>query len=339
MFRSATLKLTLYYLAIVMIISLGFSAVLYHDASNELSGRLRDQYRQWHFALRYFDNNPDTPAPAPPSFTDELNSSRHHLILQLAYFNVLVLASAGFASYALARRTLRPIEEAHEQQKRFTADVSHELRTPLTALKMESEVALLDHKASLGTLRKTLSSNLEEANKLELLINNLLRLSRLETEHARESFQTVQLGTICSEAMTGLQPIADKRGITLQADLQAASVHGDATSLMQLITIVLDNAIKYSSNNSAVEISLLQTERHSIVSVIDHGIGIERAALPHIFDRFYRANKARNKTSNEAGFGLGLSLAKMIVDLHGGTINLRSKPGQGTTAVILLPKV
>src|SRR5206468_328883 len=100
---------------------------------------------------------------------------------------------SGFASYGLARRTLRPIEESHEQQKRFTADVSHELRTPLTALKMSSEVALMDAAASKPALREALQSNLEEADKLELLINNLLRLTRLEATELQQTFSDIDV--------------------------------------------------------------------------------------------------------------------------------------------------
>jgi two-component system sensor histidine kinase CiaH len=336
MFRSATLKLTLYYLGIVMIISFGFSAILYHGASNELSHQLGQEYKRWGFAMRYFDQNPSTPQPAPPNPGTEIKNGQQHLLIELVYFNFLVLVAAGGASYILARQTLGPIEAAHEQQKRFTADVSHELRTPLTALKMESEVALLDKDASKIQLRHILGSNLEEANKLETLINNLLRLSQLENAEAGESFLPTSLNDSAQTAVDQLKLIAKKRDISLESKLQPVKVVGDSMILTQLATILIDNALKYSLPKTTVSVATKRSGNNAQLIVTDQGIGIEAAALPHIFDRFYRADKARGKTDSQ-GYGLGLSLAKMIADLHHGSINITSQPGKGTTVTVNIP--
>lgn len=142
MFRSATFRLTVYYLAIIAVISIGFSTALYNVALHDLRSGLQWQTRQIYNNFPVFIDSPYL------SSVEAFKSSRDHLLGRIILSNALVLIGAGFASYALARRTLRPIEEAHERQKRFTADVSHELRTPLTSLKMESEVALLDTKAN-----------------------------------------------------------------------------------------------------------------------------------------------------------------------------------------------
>jgi signal transduction histidine kinase len=168
MFRSATFKLTLWYIAIVMAISLAFSVVLYHEATSELIRGLHGQMEHIFNQFPVFEGDPSLLRPAP-----DYTAAVHRILIRLVGFNAIVFVGAGLSSYWLARRTLEPIEEAHEQQKRFTADVSHELRTPLTALKMESEVALMNRNSTAPELRQTLTSNLEEVAKLEALINNL----------------------------------------------------------------------------------------------------------------------------------------------------------------------
>jgi two-component system sensor histidine kinase CiaH len=334
MFQSATLKLTVAYTAIALVICLIFSFALYQVGVHELQGRLQHQYERWNGVV---NNDFNEPLPFKlPTPTSDIELGAHHILLQLIYTNVVVLVAAGFVSYGLARRTLQPIEAAHEQQKRFTADVSHELRTPLTALKMETEVALLDNAAKPAALRKVLKSNLEEADKLESLINNLLRLSQLESHHARETFQAVPLKTVVASAIKALQKQADKRHISIKTTGKTLKAQGDEAALTQLVTILLDNALKYSPSGSKITVDTQAANRQVLLTVTDQGNGIDPASLPHIFDRFYRADNARSKDGSE-GYGLGLSLAKMITDLHDGSIALTSTLGKGTTATVKLP--
>jgi two-component system sensor histidine kinase CiaH len=334
MFQSATLKLTVAYTAIALVICLIFSIALYQVAVHELQGRLQHQYQSWNGVFNDFDQR--TLLFKLPTPTSDIEQGAHHIWLQLIYTNLLVLVAAGFVSYGLARRTLRPIEAAHEQQKRFTADVSHELRTPLTALKMETEVALFDKSTNAPALRKVLRSNLEEAEKLESLINNLLRLTQLESSHARETFQAVALQSVITSAMKAQQKQADKRNITVKSSTTKLKTQGDEAALTQLVTILLDNALKYSPSHSSVTVAVQAAGRNALITVTDQGNGIDAVSLPHIFDRFYRADNARTKDGS-AGYGLGLSLAKMIIDLHGGSIALTSSIGKGTVATVELP--
>lgn len=330
MFRSATFKLTMWYLAIVMAISFLFSVSLYHVATAELARGLHRESQRLSTQFPVFDGSPLL-KPGP-----DFHDSAHRLLVQLIGYNVLVLAFAGLASYWLAKRTLRPIEIAHAGQQRFTADVSHELRTPLTALRMESEVALLSDKTSSQELRDTLKSNLEEVTKLETLINNLLRLTRLEEVELRHNFTTISSQALINEALEHTRKNAELRHITLDADLTDTKLYGDHDSLVQLLVILLDNAIKYSSEEATIEIRCRSINKLVLIDITDSGIGIEAEALQHIFERFYRADSSRHKTTTE-GYGLGLSIAKMIADIHRGNITLASQPGQGTTATIHLP--
>lgn len=330
MFRSATFKLTMWYLAIVMAISLAFSVVVYNVATAELSRGLHRETERIYSQFPVFQGTPLLRT------SSDYQTGAHRILLRLVGFNLLVLAGAGGASYWLARRTLEPIEAAHEQQKRFTADVSHELRTPLTALRMESEVALLNHKADPEELRATLSSNLEEVGKLEALINNLLRLTRLEADELQQAFTPVATSKLTADTLKQVSSLAEARRITLSHEGDEARVFGDYDNLVQLLVILLDNAIKYSEPGSDVALVTTTGTDRVELSVHDHGVGIDRQALTHVFDRFYRSDSSRGKTDSE-GFGLGLSIAKMIADVHHGTITLSSRVGEGTTATVSLP--
>lgn len=334
MFRSAVFKLTAAYVAIIMSICVVFSVVLYNVAVQELQRGFHNQYTRWYNAYEPFGlRQPGTP-------TEELALRSKHIFEQILYFNLLVLFVTGAACYILARRTLRPIEAAHEQQKRFTADVSHELRTPLTALKMETEVSLMDAKTPARELRQTLRSNLEEVERMEVLINNLLLLSSMEASKLRTEFVPLDIKDIVSSALGTVHTFATSKHIKVVSKLHSKEVLGDQASLTQLFVILLENALKYSPEGSTVTVGVLKGKGRVVVDIQDTGVGIPADALPHIFDRFYRADSARvsDSTPNTAqGFGLGLSLAKLIADLHGGEIILSSTPGAGTNAAVILP--
>jgi signal transduction histidine kinase len=332
MFKTATSKLTAWYLGIVMVISLGFSIVVYHFAVNELNFGLNHQTERIGRQFPMFNNNPILQV-----HDNDVNVGAHHILLQLAYFNVLVLAGAGFASYWLARRTLEPIEAAHERQKRFTADVSHELRTPLTSLKMNSEVTLLDQQASKNELRTALQSNIEDATRMGQLVNSLLRLTRLDSEEIEVALSDIEAKVLVKNALEQVKATAEAKQIRLQSKLPKAVLRGDSDSLQQLLIILLDNAIKYSPKKSAVHITNQKTDKQLLILIQDEGQGISPAALPHVFERFYREDSARTTEPSGDGYGLGLSIAKMIAEQSNASISLTSELNKGTTATVSIP--
>lgn len=327
-YRSATVKLTAWYVVLVMAISLVFSGVVYHFATDTLAKGLSTQQERIYQEFPVFYGNPFF------VHDSDLDTGAHRILLNLAYFNGVVLVASAFASYWLARRTLRPIEEANEQQKRFVADASHELRTPVTALKMSTEVALMDSAAPKSELRAALTSNLEEADKLETLLNSLLRLSHLESRGEMLTMSSVPAPKLIAAAIKQTSAHAMAKHITVTDKSKPLHILGDEASLVQLLVILLDNAIKYSPGESTVEVGTQQTGGEVAILVTDHGIGIAPEALEHVFDRFYRADKARQSNN---GFGLGLAIAKHIADLHGGTITISSAPNKGTVVAISLP--
>lgn len=330
MFRSAVFKLTAVYLAIVMGITVGFSVVLYKLAVSELQRGFQNQYLRWLSEYKAYGlRQPGTPAA-------ELTARSHHIYLEIIYFNICVLILTGIASYILARRTLRPIERSHDLQKRFTADVSHELRTPLTALTMDTEVTLLDKKATATELRRTLEGNLVEAKRMENLINNLLQLTSLEANKIQTEFSRLNISDIAASAIRITSKYAASKQITLESTLTDGYVIGDESSLTQLCVILLENAIKYSPKQSVIRITTASRPPATTLIIEDNGPGISEEALPHVFDRFYRAEKSRGG-QQPRGYGLGLSLAKLIADLHRAEIILTSTPGKGTQALVRLP--
>lgn len=319
-----------------MTISVFFSSIVYHTSMNELDRSLR---------------RPTTVLNGPigPGFsehirqqliderTEQYNEARDHIIGQLIVINLFILAGGGALSYYLALRTLKPIEEAHEAKSRFTADASHELRTPITAMMTENEVALMNPKLTLAEAKEQLHSNIEELQKLTALSEGLLRLAQIDNNHLTKN--AVPAKDILHAAVTRVLPLAEKRNILINSEYKSeSSVYVDEASATEALVILIDNAIKYSPEKSEIEVTLTGDQRSVSFTVKDKGSGIQAAELPYIFDRFYRADTSRTKQQTQ-GYGLGLAIAKSIVDAHGGNITVKSKPGKGSSFSFSLPAV
>lgn len=331
MFHSAAAKLTSGYLAIIMALSIGCSVALYHVSSNELAQSAQRPVDLYNVVF------------GPSNSTDinnlrlrQLEKDRNSLKVNLLLFNIAVLAIGGGVSYILARRTLAPIEEALEMQKRFTGDASHELRTPLTAMRAEIEVALRSPELTKNEALKILKSNLEEVSKLKSLSEGLLTLATTGgNDNAKEKVPVRQL---VETAINQVRKPAAAKKIKLSSRVNDVQIVGNPQQLTNLVAILLDNAIKYSPPSSEVSIEAKSKDNRAQISVTDHGQGIAAADLPHIFDRFYRADTSRSK-KNVQGYGLGLAIAKKITDLHHASIEVKSSPAKGSTFTLNLPRV
>jgi len=319
MFRSATFQLTAWYLGILVAISLLFSVIIYSVSLSEVSTRLGFIRTSFEISQPRYDIIRDI----------QLREAEASLILSLSITNLAIWIAGGFGSYYLARRTLRPIEEAHEAQSRFTSDASHELRTPLASMKTELEVALRDPKLSIEEARELLVSNLEEVNKLTNLSQMLLQLSRLE--HTKLKLEKVDMGAAVKTVTKRL----DKAGQRIKQEGSPRRVFANPTSIEELLTILLDNALKYSPPDSRITVRFTAQRHLAGFEVINSGKGIPQKDLPHIFDRFYRVDTSRTG-GEKKGYGLGLSLAKKIVQLHNGELSVTSGPDI-TTFRVLLP--
>lgn len=331
MFQSATLKLTGWYLMILMIISLLFSVIIYQVATSEVNRRLEElqtgiQNQRGYRIPTEFDGEAIRLSQAHEASTN--------LIVSLIYVNTVILAAAGVGSYILARRTLQPIEEAHEAQSRFTSDASHELRTPLAVMKTELEVALRDDTLSKAEMRDLLTSNLEEVEKLSRLSQTLLQLSRLDYDNIQKEELSLE------EIVRRIIKRFDKTGIRIKltAPKSPPVVIANRASIEELATILIDNALKYSPDDSLVSVRISKRSQKACLEVINGGDGISAEALPNIFDRFYRADSSRTR-GDKSGYGLGLALAKKIVELHHGELTASSAPLHATTFTVLLPGI
>jgi heavy metal sensor kinase len=232
--------------------------------------------------------------------------------------------------------TFSHLENAVGEMKQFTASIAHELRTPLTALRGEAEIALL-HSQSTEDFQRVLSSQLEEFQKLTRLIDQLLTLARAEAGEFRLQRAIVPLDPLLKYIVDSLGLLASEKGVSLVLESNPGIVvRGDKEWLERALLNLLDNAIKYTPDGGRVTIRAAKEPSRVRIEIEDTGEGIPSEALPRIFERFYRADPARDKAVE--GVGLGLSLVKWIVEEHGGTIEAASHPGDGSRFTILLPQ-
>ncbi len=337
LFESARFKLTAWYLLIIMAISIVFSLIIYSGINSEFVQFERlQQIREERMELglpplrisRY----------VPPSLMNPavIAEARNRLITRLVFINVGILIIAGAAGYFLAGRTLKPIAEMVDEQNRFITDASHELRTPLTALRSEIEVGLLNKHLTLKEAQELIKSNLEEVIELQTLSESLLELTQNQNNKEQDLFEKVDLQEVIADSITKVQSLAKRKNITIENKITGMEIMGSKDRLRELFVILLDNAIKYGHNKSTVNISGKTNKRFYAVSITDSGVGIEEKDIPHIFDRFYRADTSRSK-NQVRGYGLGLAIAKKIAEIHNGTLQVKSIVNKGSTFTVSLP--
>lgn len=329
MFERTRAKLTAWYLVIIMAISLLFSVVIYSMVNAEFVRLESTQIRiQEDIIAGEFPPGPRFVTINPES----IQRARNRLITTLGFVNLTILIISGGAGYFLAGRTLKPIKDSMDEQKRFVSDSSHEFRTPLTALRSEIEVGLRNKNLTSAEAKKILESNLEEVINLQTLSDNLLELAQ-GGKTAKTFMKPVSIKSIIQNAVKKIEPTAKNKGIKIENSVKEGKIKGAPDRLQELFVILLDNSIKYSPKRSTVYVKSQKSGGKIKISITDHGMGILKKDLPHIFDRFYRSDESRSKD----GYGLGLSIAQKIVDAHNGEIEVESEPSKSTTFTINLP--
>ncbi len=316
-FEEARIKLTAFYLLVMMAASLAFSVYVYESVTVEFVKRY-DVVQK-----RYEINFPGTTSSDGGTIfiVEDIYATRNNVLVILLYANVAILIFSGIAGYFLAGVTLKPIKKNMDEQKDFVSNASHELRTPLTSIKTEIEVALRDKDMNLSAAKELLRSNLEEVDKMKKLADYLLKLNKFSVDTGSLRMKEVDLKKVAAKAI-------GKRKV--KAELKKAVVKGNEESITELISILLDNAFKYTLKNPKITVRTYA----NTLEVNDNGVGIPQEDLNHIFDRFYRAEKSRTKD----GYGLGLSIAKSIVDAHGAKISVESKVGKGSKFKVVFGK-
>ena len=308
---------------------------------------------------------------------ESMHMTRHRFLLIMAAVLPLGLLLAGGGGWVLAHRALKPVDRmtdaarrisaehladrleetgtrdeldrlavtlnemlgrldsAFSQIRQFSADASHELQTPLTILKGELEVALRSPRSP-DEYQRTLKSALEEIDRIAHLVEGLLLLARADTGVLRMDHQPVDVAQLLEEVYGQTKVLADTHALTLDlGPVEPLTIQGDYERLRRLLLNLVDNGIKYTPPGGRVTLSVQQDGGWASLQVRDTGIGLSREEQERIFQRFYRAGEARSQ--GEKGAGLGLCIAQSIAEAHGGTMQVESSPGQGSTFTVSLP--
>jgi len=257
------------------------------------------------------------------------------LVRQLVLASGIAIILGALASLLMATRSLRPISRAFQRQREFVADASHELRTPLTLIRTNVEAWL---RRSSGQTRTYAQSIVEEVEQLNRIVGDLTTLALADARQLRLNPKPIELNEVVKGLITQATPLADERGVQLRPDLNGGvRVDADVVRVRQLLLILIDNALLHTPSGGQVSVGVARQNGRAQVTVTDTGEGIPTGDLPHIFERFYRADKAR--TRENGGSGLGLAIAKWIVDAHKGDIAVTSAEGRGTEVAISLPAI
>jgi heavy metal sensor kinase len=236
---------------------------------------------------------------------------------------------------AALNRMIERLEESFLYVSRFTADASHELRTPLTILRGELEAASGQLEGA-PDLRETIESAMEETERLSRIVESLMAISRLDAGEARMECDALDLAELAASTTEQMRLLAEDKEIALRCESEElVSIEGDRARLKQVIVNLVDNAIKYTPAGGLVGVKVCASNGRALLEVNDNGVGIPPEALPHIFERFYRVDKARSRQMG--GAGLGLSIIKAIVTAHGGQVRVESIEGRGSRFLVELP--
>jgi two-component system, OmpR family, manganese sensing sensor histidine kinase len=267
------------------------------------------------------------------SLQESLAKSRLFLSLGVP----ITLGLTGIVGWVLGGLAMQPVRRSYEQLQRFTADASHELRAPVAAILSNAQVGLLASIEDIQQPRQRLENIVTQSKYMSALIANLLFLARHEGQLNVRDVTETDIVELLKSLHAEHQILATEKGLEFNLYLPTKPLYifGDRDLLKQAIKNLLDNAIKYTPVGGAVELKLELKSRRILITITDTGIGIPASDLPHIFDRFYRVDKAR--TRQTGGFGLGLAIAQQIILAHNGKITVESEVGQGTLFQICLP--
>lgn len=254
--------------------------------------------------------------------------------ITLTSVSVLILLALFLLSTLIARMITRPIQEAWDQQSKFIADASHELKTPLTVLLANTDIMLSHPEFSEDEREYWLNGCKSEGERMKGLIEDMLTLARGEqTEHAElKDLPMVDLSALAERASLAFEAVAFEKGVTVDEEIESGiSTHGDEGELERMVRTLVDNAVKYAGKDGRVLVRLVKDHNgHATLSVNNTGDPIAKEDLPHVFDRFWRSDEARSRSSS-GGYGLGLSIAKHIAYNHNAKMSVTSDAEHGTT--------
>ncbi len=299
-------------------------------SSGRTSGVLRDQ--QVRYLIRKDSNG--YARVTFISMAEDKVQQRKQLLYSLLLIPILMLGLFLFAALPLSRWLTRPAQNAWDAQRHFIADASHELKTPLTVILANLSILLKNKQQTIESCEGWIESTQEEAQQMRKLVEEMLMLARTEDEQPAEHFTQANLSELLERTLMTIESIAFDNGVTLKTSIEENVITVcSETHIQQMMTILLDNAIKYAGGKKIVTVTLARKQERCELHVNNTGAPIPAEALPHVFDRFYRGQA--NRTGN--GFGLGLAIAKRILQMHKGSIRVSSTAASGTTFSVVLP--
>lgn len=270
----------------------------------------------------------------------DVTASRQSLLELLAAFVLVgaltLLAMLGISAL-FAKRAVAPIEQSYRKQKQFVQDASHELKTPLASIRANLEALQSNPQETVQSQGKWLEHISHETMRMSKLVTELLELARADQTEQALKLEPVCLSDLAERTLLSVETPLYEKGIDLRQKIEAGiSVNGDSDKVEQVLRILLDNACKYTDTGGAVEVCLRCPKKHAVLTVANTGAGIAPEHIDKIFDRFYRVDDARKHTGS---YGLGLPIAKSLVEQMGGTLSVNSAPQQKTTFTIRLAAI
>lgn len=255
---------------------------------------------------------------------------------RLLFLGLIAAIAAGIIGWLLAGRALFPIKKSWQKQKDFVADASHELRTPLTIIQSNLDVVLNDPESTIDNNMKWLQNAYSETENMGKLINDLLLLAQIDASEIELNYKLLDISEAASMVGEKMGPAFINKSIYFANEISSGIyIYGDEIRIRQLMMILLDNALKYTPQGGKVKLQVKKDTDNAKIIVSDTGTGISEEDKERIFDRFYRADKARSRS--QGGTGLGLSIAHWIVETHKGKIIVKSRPGTGSSFIVEFP--
>jgi len=316
-FLKAKLRLTALYIIILIAILTAFSIALYYSFAAFLYDELSEEFKN------------------DPTQTIAVNYNLRQLYLEIFIIDGAALCIFGGLSYLLASHTLKPIKIVLNREEQFSSDVAHELKTPITLMQANFEVLLKEKNLKLSDFKEIAKDNLIETRHLGNIIDQLLFLTKSHRVDILVDQKIFSISNSLEQTVNSFKAYAEQKKIEINCCIDNVNFRGDEQQIKRAIVNLIKNAIDYNNPGGSVFISLKNEKQYLQLKIKDSGIGMKEDQIPRIFARFYQIEKTRKR--KEGNSGLGLSIVKKIIGLHNGKIYVQSKPGLGTTFIIILP--